>query len=140
MVAAQPGAAQQCLLHGGQGVFKAAVADHALAPLRYLPAKFAGGDGLLQRTGGKEQPTQVGGAARVVDRRRQLGAGEAVGQIGADGGTFGDQQVTVHQRRHLAHRVDGAIVRAFHLVAVVDPDGFIRHLQFFKHPVYEAAA
>src|SRR5665647_2116480 len=51
------------------------------------------------------------GTPRRADRHVELGVGKFVGEISADRGHFGDHGVAVLERGHLAHRIDGEIVR-----------------------------
>ena len=78
----------------------------------------------------KQDPAQVGGTARVVERGRETTEGVAVGEIQADRGALGDDGLAVDEDRQLAHGVEGedlgSLVGARHHVdeaqLIVDPE------------------
>jgi hypothetical protein len=96
--------------------------------------------GCFERPGGEEQPAIVWPPKAVTRWRRQSGIGEGIGQIATDGGALGHHRLAVAKRRHLAHRIDGEVVRRLHRRAVVEQLGAIRATDLLEHPTHDATA
>jgi hypothetical protein len=121
------------------GVFVGAISHHAGLAIGALERAI--GDGLLDATGGKKEPAQIGAAGGVVERGGEAGFGDGIGEVGTDGSALGDDDAAVHDGRQLAHRVDreelGCLVLTF---AEVDQLGLVGRAGLFDHPVRDLAA
>ncbi len=101
---------------------------------------MAGRDGRLDRPGGEEHPAVLGAARPVARGGREPGLREGVGEIGADGGAFGDDRRAMDQGRDLAHRVDRLVGRPLHRLAEADDLGTVGLAELLHHPAGDAAA
>jgi hypothetical protein len=68
-------------------------------------------DRRLESRGVVDQPSQIWSAQRIADGRSEPSLRKKVRQINEDRHLLGDHRVAVLDRGHLAHRVDGEIIR-----------------------------
>src|SRR5258708_12986567 len=76
-----------------------------LAPDLAGARKCAVHHGALEYAGPEEQPFEIGAAPRIIDRDVEAGVWKRVGQIGADGGALGADDIAVPEPRHLSPRL-----------------------------------
>lgn len=74
---------------------------------RGLALEGAVHDGGLEAGAVKGEKTKIGAAQFAIGRRCQAGLGIKVGEIQEDRDLLGDDLAAMHDRRELAHRVDG---------------------------------
>src|SRR5205814_5539326 len=122
---------RQELVDRRDGLVEIAVAEHALALLRDLPAHRLAGNRRFERPGGIEQPAIIIGL--LVSAWAKPGLRKHVGEISADRGAFGDDMPAVLDRRDFAERVDREIALALHLI-VANDYGLVRLTHCFDHP------